>query len=255
MAFNWTCPTCNRAQTVTSANSGTGTMDFYMEKSALGHLNILGTAIVCSNPSCRLPTVSVCLREAGRTTSGHAYVEQNAKEIAEHRLIPENSAKPQPDFIPLPLREDYIEACRIRELSPKAAATLARRCLQGMIRDFCQIKKSRLIDEIKALREAIEEGDAPKGVSEESVDAIDHVRGIGNIGAHMEKDINRIVEVDPGEAQALIELIETLFDEWYVDRQKRKDRFARIEQIAEEKRQVKALGVIPSNDAADDQSV
>jgi hypothetical protein len=33
------------------------------------------------------------------------------------------------------------------------------------------------------------------------VDAIDHVRKIGNIGAHMEADINVIVEVEPKEAQ------------------------------------------------------
>ena len=55
----------------------------------------------------------------------------------------------------------------------------------------------------------------------ESVEAIDHVRTIGNIGAHMEKDIDLIIEVDPGEAQALIELIELLFEEWYVAKYER----------------------------------
>ena len=33
------------------------------------------------------------------------------------------------------------------------------------------------------------------------------VRKVGNIGAHMEKDINVIVDVDPDEAQHLIGLI------------------------------------------------
>ena len=36
------------------------------------------------------------------------------------QIIPESSAKPQPDCIPAPLREDYYESCKIRDLSPKA---------------------------------------------------------------------------------------------------------------------------------------
>ena len=52
------------------------------------------------------------------------------------RLIPESDAKVFPDYIPQQIREDYVEASKIKELSPKASATLSRRCLQGMIRDF-----------------------------------------------------------------------------------------------------------------------
>ncbi|MCP1830281.1 hypothetical protein ACVIHH_005106 [Bradyrhizobium sp. USDA 4518] len=35
------------------------------------------------------------------------------------------------------------------------------------------------------------------------MDAIDAVRIVGNIGAHMEKDVNLIVDIEPGEAQML----------------------------------------------------
>jgi hypothetical protein len=156
--------------------------------------------------------------------------------VAQWSLIPESTAKPQPDYIPKAIVEDYTEACRIRELSPKASATLARRCLQGMIRDFCEISKARLIDEIKELRTQIDENRAPRGVTHESVDAIDAVREVGNIGAHMEKDVDLIVEIDDDEAQVLIDLIETLFDDWYVEREKRKRRFAGPLAIAEAKR-------------------
>jgi hypothetical protein len=41
------------------------------------------------------------------------------------------------------------------------------------------------------------------------------------LDAHMEADINVIVDVDPNEAQKLIELAELLFDEWYIGREKR----------------------------------
>jgi len=46
-----------------------------------------------------------------------------------------------------------------------------------MIRDFFEIKKDRLIDEINAIREKTDSL---------TWDAIDSVRKIGNIGAHME---------------------------------------------------------------------
>ena len=154
-------------------------------------------------------------------------------------LLPPSSAKPQPDFIPKPIRDDYYEACAIRDLSPKASATITRRCLQGMIRDFCEISKGRLLDEIKELRERVDSGHAPSGVLPDSVDAIDDVRKIGNIGAHMEVDINVIVDVDPDEAQTLIELVEALFVEWYVAREARKARLGHLKQIAADKKQQK----------------
>lgn len=90
---------------------------------------------------------------------------------------------------------------------------------------------------------AIENGSADRSVTEESVQAIDHVRTVGNIGAHMEKDIDLIVPVDPGEAQALIELIELLFEEWYGAREKRKERLARIAKINAEKAELKIEAV------------
>ena len=187
--------------------------------------------IACLNPECNRVTLT-----CGIFLKDKDYIDwRPGAAIRTWRLLPKSSAKPQPDFIPKPLRDDYVEASRIRDLSPKASATLARRCLQGMIRHFCGISKARLIDEITALREAVETGKAPRGVTIESVDAIDHVRKIGNIGAHMEKDVDLIVDIDPGEAQVLTELIEMLFDEWYVEQQTRTDRLKKIAAIGAEK--------------------
>src|SRR3954447_26577331 len=88
------------------------------------------------------------------------------------------------------------EACRIRDLSPKACATLARRCIQGMIRDFCKVSMKTLNAEIIELRRLLAENAAPQGVTAESIDGIDHVRSVVNIGAHMESDVNLIVAID-----------------------------------------------------------
>jgi len=146
--------------------------------------------------------------------------------VREWSLLPESAAKPFPDYIPTPLIADYREACLIARLSPKASATLARRCLQGMIRDFWKISKPRLKDEIDALEERVDP---------QTWDAIDSVRKIGNIGAHMEADINVIVDVDPDEATLLIGLIETLLADWYIARHNREERMAKIKAVAEQK--------------------
>ena len=146
--------------------------------------------------------------------------------IEEWNLLPASRAKPQPDYIPSPLRKDYLEACLISDLSPKASATLSRRCLQGMIRDFHKITKQNLNQEINELRDKIDDG---------VWDAIDAIRKVGNVGAHMEKDINVVVDVDPEEAQLLLGLIEQLFQEWYVTRYEREKRIASVKALAERK--------------------
>jgi hypothetical protein len=162
------------------------------------------------------------------------------------RLLPSSFAKPLPDYIPEALRRDYDEACAIRDLSPKASATLIRRCIQGIIHDFCGIAERRLIDEIKKLREQTDAGHAPAGVQADTVDAIDHVRQIGNIGAHMEADINVIVDVDPNEAQLLIERAELLFDEWYTAREQRTQRLKKLGVIVEGKKVLQEQKRTPS---------
>ena len=56
-------------------------------------------------------------------------------------IRPKSIAYKFPDYIPQAIRSDYEEACSIVNLSPKASATLSRRCLQGMIRDFFRFLK------------------------------------------------------------------------------------------------------------------
>jgi len=99
-----------------------------------------------------------------------------------------------------------------------------------MIRNFCGISRSTLAQEIAELKKAVDTGTAPRQVSDESVEAIDSVRSIGNIGAHFERDIDLIIEVDDGEALRLVSLIELLFEEWYVARF---DRVRRLGEVRE----------------------
>ena len=153
-------------------------------------------------------------------------IRQDWNVIHQWQLLPESEAMVLSDYIPQPIQQDYYEACRIRDLSPKASATLARRCLQGMIRDFWEIKKSQLKDEIDELKDKVDP---------DVWESIDAVRSVGNIGAHMEKDINIIVDVEPGEAQLLIGLIEQLVDDWYVARESRKKRTEEMKRLVANK--------------------
>jgi hypothetical protein len=100
-----------------------------------------------------------------------------------------------------------------------------------MIRNFCGIEKGNLFQEIEALKKLVDDCKAPQGVAADVVDHIHAVREKGNIGAHMKGDVNLMVDVEPEEAQILIDLVEMLFDEWYVARHKREQRLAAAKRL------------------------
>jgi hypothetical protein len=103
----------------------------------------------------------------------------------------------------------------------------------------------RLVDEIKAIKDKIDP---------QTWAAIDAVRNIGNIGAHMEKDINTIVDVDPDEAALLSRLIETLIDEWYVRRHERAKQLDAIVALGKAKKEQKQqTGLLPAAPLAADE--
>lgn len=231
-------------QTVTDNKHTTKISSLEISGQAEGPIAISTTAVGCSNQACLRTTVHATVGPSHRVSNGYStdlLLKDGESPLFKQYLCPQGTGKPQPDYIPKPIRDDYYEACLIRDLSPKASATLVRRCLQGMIRNFAKITGKTLYQEIQMLQNSVKDGTADRAISEESVQAIDHVRGIGNIGAHMEKDIDQIIDVDPGEAQALIGLVEMLFDEWYGARARRAARLADIGLIADQKAAQKKL--------------
>lgn len=237
--FNWQCPHCGSKQVVTDANYSEGQLLIENFDVIYGRIGLVDSAIKCLNEDCEKLTILSRLYKFGPQAgylNGKYVYEIKGDPIHVWRLIPDNISHVQPEYIPKPIRDDYYEACKIRDLSPKASATLARRCLQGMIRDFCGISRKRLIDEIVELRKQVEAGNATQGVTLDSVAVIDHVRSLGNIGAHMEADVNVIIDVEPSEAQILIEVIESLFYGWYVTRQTRNEHFSAVARLAQEKK-------------------
>jgi len=231
-AFSWKCPFCNKETTIVP-NSNESINDHNYNKSNSKDVDfVLQTRIVvCPNPNCKEYFIEaklwpVCVGSYG----GIKKINDEPKYT--WQLKPQSSAKLLPEYIPEQIRNDYYEACSILNLSPKASATLARRCLQGMIRDFWKISKDRLIDEINGLRNQGK-------INSSTMDSIDAIRKIGNIGAHMEKDVNLIIDIDEDEANMLIKLLEDLFQDWYIDRHERVKRNNEIMKIAAEKKMAK----------------
>lgn len=224
---SWTCPYCNRPTTLTTPNKDGRFIRIDIGGDKLNYEGRVGftyLAIACPNEDCKQLYLRGSLDEERAYMNGTYY---GAETYHEWQLLPESSAKPQPDYIPQQIVEDYTEACRIKNLSPKASAALSRRCLQGIIRNFWGIKKGSLKEEIDELEDKL---------SASEWDAIDAVRSVGNIGAHMEKDVNIIVNVKPEEADLLISLIEDLFETWYVARHDREERQKRLKELAESKK-------------------
>ena len=225
--FNWQCPYCNQHATLREDNLHTATNNLIIDN-AEGYRQFRVICLVCPNTGCRRFTLDVVMYQYDRVSKLTP-----STPIQSWKLLPPARMIPFPEYVPKPIVDDYKEACSIVELSPKAAATLARRCLQGMIRDFWGIKKHRLIDEVMALQEQ-------EGVDPLTWKAIDAVRIVGNIGAHMEKDIDVIIDVDPGEAEQLIALIEGLVEDWYIARQNREDRLNKVIAIGQAKTSAKS---------------
>ncbi|MBJ7577287.1 DUF4145 domain-containing protein [Devosia sp. MC532] len=229
---HWTCPFCQTTQLTSTENSYNTIGRLSVGVTKRGILGIHYSAIRCLNGNCKELTLTVAVGNYGVTDAGRPTLKNVYNEW---KLYPSSNAKPQPDYIPAAIVSDYREASLIVDLSPKASATLARRCLQGIIRDFCGIQKDKLHDAIQQLKKDVEEGTANRSIDPATLNAIDAVRKVGNIGAHMEKDINLIVDVEPSEAMLLLNLIESLFEEWYVARHNRDQRLQEVVKMAEGK--------------------
>ena len=228
-AFAWTCPFCNRPTTITGNDFATNTSELRINNKQ-GYKVLIIRWTVCPNEECKEFSLRVMLYQYHWDKAKGEFI--FGKLIKSWNLIPSSEAKVFPSYVPEAIRNDYEEACLIKDLSPKASATLLRRCLQGMVRDFWGIKKKNLKLEIDALKDKVDKI---------TWKAIDAVRSVGNIGAHMEKDINLIIDVDQDEASTLIGLIETLIKEWYIQRREKEEMLNKIIEMKEQKESIKKV--------------
>lgn len=121
------------------------------------------------------------------------------------------SRTPLSPDVPDPFAQDYKEACLVIADSPKASAALSRRCLQNILREMAKVKPQNLSNEID---EVLHSKQLPSYLAE----GIDAVRNIGNFAAHPTKSTStgEIVDVEAGEAEWLLGVLEGLFDFYFV---------------------------------------
>lgn len=116
-----------------------------------------------------------------------------------------------PAEVPSTIAEDYREACLVLADSPKASAALSRRCLQNVLRETAKVKPGDLFNEIQ---EVLDSRTLPSHIAE----GLDAVRVIGNFGTHpiKSKHTGEVLPVAPGEAEWNLDVLESLFDFYYV---------------------------------------
>lgn len=126
----------------------------------------------------------------------------------EAMIYPVNRARFVPPEVPHEIAEDYSEAAAVLGTSRKASAALSRRCLQAVLSAH-GFKKQNLSDCIDDALPTL-----PDYVSEN----LDAIRTVGNFGAHPLKNTQSgsIVEVEPTEAEFLLDVLDDVFDHYYV---------------------------------------
>ncbi|MDO9007777.1 MAG: DUF4145 domain-containing protein [Thiobacillus sp.] len=117
---------------------------------------------------------------------------------------------PAPPEVPEAVAQDFNEACLVFDDSSQASAALSRRCLQLLLAE-------RGVSKSDNLSTAIDDALArhlPSHIAEN----LDAIRNIGNFAAHPQKSKNsgEILPVEPHEAEWNLDVLEMLFDYYYV---------------------------------------
>ena len=125
-------------------------------------------------------------------------------------IYPLDSQRPPvPPDVPVAIKAGYEQAAKTISLSPNASAALSRRCLQAVLEDGGHIGRKKLYDQI---------GEAIPGLPKWLGQMLDDARNIGNFGAHANQDVDSgvIVDVEPGEAEWNLDVLDRLFEFYYV---------------------------------------
>jgi hypothetical protein len=168
-------------------------------------------------PNCRRVILSVT--EHGKRTK--ALLPDPSGEILSRQTITPRviNRGPIPPEVSAEFADDYRQACLVLGDSPKASAALSRRCLQHIIREKAGITRKTLDREIQDL---LDTNTLPTHLAK----AIDAVRQIGNFAAHPTKSesAGEILDVEPHEAEWNLDVIEEMFEFYFVQPEALKQR-------------------------------
>lgn len=178
----------------------------------------------CPNPKCKKFSFLLINAELNQNPHSHHWsIKENiGTELVKKRELvrPKGSIRPiVPAEVPTDIADDYSEACLVLPDSPKASAALSRRALQHLLRQAANVKKGDLANEIQ---QVLNSNQLPSYLA----DSIDAIRNIGNFAAHPSKStsLGEIINVEAGEAEWNLEVLEMLFDFYFVQPEKTKQR-------------------------------
>jgi Domain of unknown function (DUF4145) len=130
-------------------------------------------------------------------------------------IHPEGSNRgPLSTDVPAPIAADYNEAAIVLPLSPKASAALSRRCLQAVLRQAGYNEQ----DLAKQIDAAPAETDGRKALPTGVHSTLDAIRNFGNFSAHPITDVTtlQVIDVEDHEAEYCLDVLDALFDHYYV---------------------------------------
>ena len=146
----------------------------------------------------------------------HAHHDRAANLVYDRKIVyPLTSKQVFVDpAVPESLKNDYVEAALVLEISAKASAALSRRILQSILSAHGYANK----DLAKQVEAVINERDPDKVIPLYVRNKIDSIRNFGNFSAHEQKDVTTsdIIEVEPQEADWCLRIVSDLFEHYYV---------------------------------------
>jgi hypothetical protein len=171
-------------------------------------VSVLVYSSQCPNPTCKKPIVASIIKDGEKTS---------------HKLVfPANIIRTVPPEVPITVRNDFEEASAVLSISDKASAALSRRCLQNMLnqRSFKGKDLNAQIDLVL------------KSLPTEIGNNLDAIRQIGNFAAHPMKYqvTDEIVDVEPEEASWNLDVLEQLFDYFYVQPKLAEDKRKKLDE-------------------------
>lgn len=142
--------------------------------------------------------------------------------LAENLVYPINVTRLVPTEVPSHIAKDFLEAASVLPISEKASAALSRRCLQNVLTEN-GFKKKDLSDQID---------DALPNLSKRIAENLDAIRNIGNFAAHpmKQQSTGLIVDVEPEEANWNLDVLEELFDFYYVQPKRAEEKRKKLDE-------------------------
>jgi len=198
------CPHCRTAFDL--ANAGPKTHDLGQDGEHLWKLSW----VKC--PACERFVVNLLSGPLEVVTAGkHRWVQLNTHRAESLQVHPLGATRPLSPEVPSAYAERFQRAVKVLPLAPDASAAVSRRLLQDLIHGEAGIKRRDLSSEIQEL---LDSNTLPSALADE----LDVIRTVGNFAAHPIKSqsTGEVVDVEPGEAESLLDVLEELFDFYFV---------------------------------------